>query len=78
MINTIRLRSKQLLLQPGLNNIEIIDSTLYLLFSAHCLIGVIAAVVAQQKGYSLGRWIILGLMGGTVALVFALWMKSKQ
>jgi hypothetical protein len=36
---------------------------------SHCLVGLVAAQIAQRKGYDLGRWIIWGTIGGTVALV---------
>jgi hypothetical protein len=39
------------------------------LILSHCLIGLVAAQMAQRKGYDLGRWIIWGMVGGTVALV---------
>jgi hypothetical protein len=52
-----------------------IDSTLYLLLSVHCLNGVIAAIVAQSKGRNLSKWLVLGLIGGTVALVAAIALK---
>ena len=55
-----------------------LDTNLYILLSLHCLIGGIAAIIAQQKGYRLGTWLILGLVGGTVALIVALWMKTKE
>lgn len=38
----------------------------------HCLIGLVAAQVAQRKGYDLGLWMLWGMVGGTVALVDAL------
>jgi hypothetical protein len=54
------------------------DSTLYLLLNLHCLLGGIAAVVAARKGYSLGRWLLWGLMGGTGALIVSVMMKRKE
>ena len=50
---------------------------LFLLFF-HCLIGGIAALIAKQKGRSYGRWLILGLIGGTVVLIAALFLKSED
>jgi hypothetical protein len=38
----------------------------------HCLVGLIAAVIAHRKGYSLRRWLAWGLLGGTPSLVLAL------
>ncbi len=55
----------------------LIDPTFYWLLTFHCLIGVVAAVLARRKGYSLGLWIVLGLIGGTAALIAALLMKEK-
>jgi hypothetical protein len=43
----------------------------------HCVIGVMAAVVAQQRGLSFRRWIWIGLLGGTIALIAALRSPSK-
>ncbi len=37
----------------------------------HCLIGLVAAQVAQRKGYDLSVWMLWGMVGGTVALVDA-------
>jgi len=54
-----------------------IDPTLYFLLNLHCLIGGIAAVVAARKGYRLGVWLIIGLVGGTAALVAATILKRK-
>ena len=54
-----------------------IDLTLYWLLTFHCLIGVVAAVLARRKGYSLGLWIVLGLIGGTATLIAALLIKEK-
>lgn len=55
-----------------------IDPTLYLLLNLHCLLGGIAAVIAARKGYSLGRWLLWGLVGGTGALLVSVVMKHKQ
>jgi hypothetical protein len=38
----------------------------------HCVIGIAAAVVAMQRGLSFRRWIWIGLLGGTIALIAAL------
>lgn len=55
-----------------------IDSSLYLLLSGHCLIGGVAAAIAFQKGRRLGVWLILGLIGGTAALVASLLLKPTK
>jgi hypothetical protein len=52
--------------------------TIYLLLSFHCLMGCLAAVVAQSKGYVLERWLVIGLIGGTVALVGAIALKPQR
>jgi hypothetical protein len=49
-----------------------IDHPAFLLFSAHCLIGGVAAIVAQSKGRRLWVWLIWGLIGGTAALIMAI------
>ena len=43
----------------------------------HCVIGVAAAIVAQQRGLSFRRWIWIGLLGGTIALIAALRKPSN-
>ncbi len=55
-----------------------IDPTFYWLLTFHCLIGIVAAVIARRKGRSLSLWLILGLIGGTAALIAALLMKEKE
>lgn len=45
---------------------------LWLPMFLHCLIGLVAAQVAFRKGYDLSRWLLWGLVGGTVALIDAL------
>lgn len=44
---------------------------------AHCAIGTVAAVVAQRRGLPFQRWLLLGLIGGTVALVAACVVSPK-
>jgi uncharacterized membrane protein YedE/YeeE len=55
-----------------------IAPTLYLLLNFHCLMGGIAAVVAARKGRKLSTWLLLGLVGGTVALVGAIVLKPVR
>jgi hypothetical protein len=43
-----------------------------ILFTLHCLIGLGAALVARHKGLSFKRWLWLGLLGGTIALITVL------
>ncbi|HEY9617504.1 MAG TPA: hypothetical protein V6C64_11715 [Microcoleaceae cyanobacterium] len=58
---------------PGLP----IDPIAYLILNLHCLIGGVAAVVAARKGYRLGLWLVLGLIGGTAALIVAIVLQPK-
>jgi hypothetical protein len=47
------------------------------LMSLYCVIGVIAAITAHQRGLSFQRWIWIGLLGGTIALIAALKTSPK-
>ncbi len=60
-----------------LSNLSI-DSALYVMLSAHCLIGGTAAIVAQLKGRDLSKWLMLGLVGGTATLISALLLKEIE
>ena len=53
-----------------------INSTYLFLLGIHFLNGAIAAIVAQQKGYPLVKWLLIGSIGGTFALVLSLLLKS--
>lgn len=55
-----------------------INPILYLMLNLHCLIGGIAAVIARRQGRNLGVWLIIGLIGGTFALIAVLLMKDKK
>ncbi len=44
----------------------------------HCLIGAIAALVARQKGYHYGQWLLFGLIGGSIVLAIALFGLKPQ
>jgi hypothetical protein len=48
-----------------------------LLFFYHCLIGGIATLVAVNKGYPRFKWLIFGLVGGTLAFFIALFLEKK-
>jgi len=50
---------------------------IYIPLTLHCLLGIIAATIAYKKGYSLTSWTVIGLLGGTFALVTAVGMKRK-
>jgi hypothetical protein len=56
----------------------LLDDKVYLLAILHFAIGTVAGIVAWRKGYSLSRWLLFGAIGGTFALVTALWMKPEQ
>ena len=43
----------------------------------HTSIGVLAAIVAVQKGESWSRWLPMGILLGTLGLVMALRLKPK-
>lgn len=43
-----------------------------LMMFLHCLIGLIAAMVAYRNGRNLGIWLLWGLLGGTLALITAI------
>jgi hypothetical protein len=47
-----------------------------ILLTLHCAIGVAAAIAAQRKGFPYGVWLVWGLIGGTAALVMALWLRA--
>ncbi|GET44509.1 hypothetical protein [Microseira wollei] len=55
-----------------------IDPILYLMLSLHCVIGALAAMIAQNKGRSLNLWLPLGLVVGTPALIVALLIKRQD
>lgn len=54
-----------------------INSTYLFLLDIHVLNGSIATIVAQQKGYPLVKWVLIGLVGGTFALVLSLLLKPN-
>ncbi|MBF2057166.1 MAG: hypothetical protein IGQ45_08055 [Cyanobacterium sp. T60_A2020_053] len=47
-------------------------SLVFSLMLLHCLIGLLTAVVADSKGYSFALWLGIGLIGGTIGLIFSL------
>ena len=53
-------------------------SFVFLLMLLHCLIGLIAAIVADQKGHPFPLWLIIGLIGGTIGLICALFLSPKH
>jgi uncharacterized membrane protein len=44
----------------------------------HCIIGLLAAIVAEQKGRSFLLWLFIGLIGGTFGLISALFLPAKS
>jgi hypothetical protein len=53
-------------------NNPLFDRLILPLALLHCLIGLIAAAIAYRKGYALKTWLVLGLIGGTPSLIYAL------
>lgn len=43
-----------------------------ILATMHCIIGLIAAIAAKRRGLNFRRWLGLGLLGGTIALIAVL------
>lgn len=43
----------------------------------HCLIGLSAAIVADNKGYSFLFWLGIGTLAGTFGLIASLILKNK-
>ncbi|MGP1375216.1 MAG: hypothetical protein ACTS3T_20475 [Almyronema sp.] len=53
------------------------QALLYTLLLLHCVMGMIAALVAQRKHLNFSLWFAWGIIGGTLALVTALNARSK-
>jgi hypothetical protein len=54
-------------------------SLVFFLLLFHCLIGLGAAIVADLKAHSFLKWLIMGLIGGTFALIFSVViLKSNE
>jgi succinate dehydrogenase hydrophobic anchor subunit len=51
--------------------------TVFWLMLFHCLIGLTATAIAYRKGRDWKRWLVIGLIGGTAALVAASVMKPN-
>ncbi len=54
-----------------------LDSSWFYLLGIHCLNGTIAAIVANYKGYNFLKWLLYGLLGGTISLVWAIFLKKQ-
>ncbi|WP_373479868.1 hypothetical protein [Geminocystis sp.] len=50
---------------------------IFVLMLLHCFIGLCAGIVADIKGYSFLLWLLIGLTGGTFALIASLRLQSK-
>ncbi len=61
----------------GLTHLPI-ATQVFILGTAHCLLGLTATAIAYSKGRNLGRWLAIGLIGGTPALVAAIVLKSQK
>ncbi|MBW4660838.1 MAG: hypothetical protein KME15_19360 [Drouetiella hepatica Uher 2000/2452] len=48
------------------------SALLLTLLTLHCVMGILAAIVAQRKGKSFRQWLIWGLIGGTPTLLIAI------
>lgn len=44
----------------------------------HFIIGLLAAIVADQKGHSFSLWLLIGAIGGTLGLIWALLTPAKK
>ena len=49
----------------------------FYLLGIHCLNGALAAIVANYKGYNFLKWLLYGLLGGTISLVWAIFLKKQ-
>ncbi|MBE9239591.1 hypothetical protein IQ217_01940 [Synechocystis salina LEGE 00031] len=53
-----------------------IATQVIILGTAHCLLGLTATAIAYGKGRNFPRWLAIGLIGGTPALVAAILLKK--
>lgn len=58
---------------PVLSTVQVLT----ILGFVHASAGVLAAIVAVRKGESWSRWLPMGILLGTPALVMALRLKAK-
>ncbi|MDJ0902230.1 MAG: hypothetical protein QNJ55_25850 [Xenococcus sp. MO_188.B8] len=54
-----------------------LDTSWFYLLGIHCLNGTLAAIVANYKGYNFLKWLLYGSLGGTVSLVWAIFLPKK-
>jgi Na+-transporting NADH:ubiquinone oxidoreductase subunit NqrE len=48
------------------------------LSALHCAIGLAAALVAQRRGLPFRKWLVIGLIGGTAALIAACFWQPRR
>lgn len=60
-----------------LTNLPVANQVI-ILGTAHCLLGLTATAIAYGKGRNFRRWLAIGLIGGTPALIAALLLKSQK
>jgi len=53
------------------------STSTFLLLNLHFTIGTFAAFTAYKKGRKLSRWLLIGWLGGTPALIAALLLKPE-
>ena len=46
-------------------------------FGIHFLNGILASIVANHKGYNFRKWLLYGLLGGYMTLIWAIFLKKK-
>lgn len=49
----------------------------FFLMLLHCLIGLSAGIIADNKGYSFPLWLSIGTIAGTFGLIASLTLKKK-
>lgn len=61
-----------------IREIVMFDANVGYLAAIHCLNGTIGALVAKNKGYSPFKWLLYGLIGGTVTLIAAIYLPKTS
>ncbi|WP_346291843.1 hypothetical protein [Sphaerothrix gracilis] len=54
------------------------QALLYTLLLLHCLMGLIAALIAQRKRLNFSTWFVWGAVGGTLAFFMALNARHEE
>lgn len=52
-------------------------ASIFWLMLLHCLIGLTAGIVADSKGHFFLLWFLIGLIGGTIALIISIRLPVK-